>query len=110
MNTRYVLDSSRCQADKRDNNNNHPIDYRFTPVLGAYKSIVRTAGAFFACDLDQVQEKQNRDRQIGAQDLLTDRLIIISIVSCDGHMCPSPILPESIDQTPTIMLSVYLGH
>eukprot|EP00985_Skeletonema_marinoi_P022356 scaffold14274_cov215-Skeletonema_marinoi.AAC.8 len=35
---------------------------------------------------------------------------LISIVSCDGHMCPSPILPESIDQTPTIMLSVYLGH
>eukprot|EP00985_Skeletonema_marinoi_P020601 scaffold12305_cov117-Skeletonema_marinoi.AAC.2 len=32
------------------------------------------------------------------------------ILSCDGHMCPSPIFPESIDQTPTIMLSVYLGH
>eukprot|EP00984_Skeletonema_dohrnii_P034926 scaffold34381_cov178-Skeletonema_dohrnii-CCMP3373.AAC.1 len=32
------------------------------------------------------------------------------LVSSDGHMCPSSILPESIDQTPTIIMSVYLGH
>ena len=40
-------------------------------------SFEQAAHFLFACDLEKVQEKQNRDRQIGAQDLLTDRLIPI---------------------------------